>query len=92
MDIESVENFLEKHNITKTGREENGEYVITLKSSNEYMNLFNLLDADSTLELEEDAVLIGETSSVCNYVDKEYTISLIGDLLHDSYELKVKEN
>ncbi len=92
MDIENIENFLEKHHISKTGKEINGEYKITLNNSDEYMQLFNLLDTDSTLELEEDTVLVGETSSVCNYVGEDFTISLIGDLLHDVYELKVKEN
>ena len=90
----SVKEFLSSLGIEDTPeKSENGSYVVSLKSSNDFGRMFTKLEkADDLSPLEDNQVVTEQGSSLMYESESEpYLVNLLADFDGDVYELIVTE-
>ena len=88
-----MEEFLNKLNITKKGTlADDGCYVIDLDNSNEYGRAYSRLDKSDLVYEDEDSSIVTYENSSIQYINDDYTITLLADFDADKYTLTCKEN
>lgn len=76
----------------KGEKSKDGSYVVDLPDSAAFGRVFSLLDKSDVVEPDdESSQLTAETTSM-QFVNEEYTITLLGDLENDSYKVVIREN
>ena len=71
---------------------DDGCLVLDIEDSDTYYKYFSKLDKSNKVEQDEDATLISlETMSV-QFVNDDYTITMLADLDSDAYKLTCREN
>lgn len=86
-----MEEFLRKLGITKKGSTTpEGLYVIDL-TEDEWAKYFSKLDRSNLVDEDEDSSNLGYESSVNQFENEDYIITLIGDLDEEKYKLTIKE-
>lgn len=84
--------FLKKLGIRGEPEKSNGVYTVSIEDSNEFARIYSKLDrSDEVDEIIESSQITPDTISV-QYTNDEYTLTLLGDLVGDSYSLTVREN
>lgn len=88
-----MEDFLKSIGIVETGTmSDDGCYVIDIDDSNEYGKIYSTLDQCDEIDEDEDSSFVtGEQCSV-QYINDDFTITLISDFDEDIYRLTVREN
>lgn len=88
-----MEEFLRKLGIDKTGEKGlNGTYVITIDNSDDYGKYYSKLDKSQLIEEDEESSQITMETSSIQFVNDDYTITLLADFDADTYKLTIKEN
>ena len=71
---------------------EDGNYNIDIEDSNEYGKYFSKLDKSDLVEEDQDASSVNFENSSIQFVNDEYTLTLIADFENDTYSLNIREN
>ena len=71
---------------------EDGNYNIDIEASNEYGKYFSKLDKSDLVEEDQDASSVNFENSRIQFVNDEYTLTLIADFENDTYSLSIREN
>ncbi|MDY5928897.1 MAG: hypothetical protein SPJ27_02535 [Candidatus Onthovivens sp.] len=71
---------------------EDGNYNIDIEDSNEYGKYFSKLDKSDLVEEDQDASSVNFENSSIQFVNDEYTLTLIADFENDTYSLSIREN
>ena len=90
MGIEAMD-FLNELGIDKIGFEEDNKYIVELEDSNNYQELFELLDTNDLVKLVEDSVEFEEDYNKVTFVGGKYRLDLIADFKNEKYRLEVFE-
>lgn len=69
---------------------EDGKYHIDLKDSNDYQILFNLLDDNESLELDEENVVYDYDRNEVDFFTDLYHINLSANFDEDKYSLYIE--
>ena len=76
----------------KPVKAEDGNYNIDIEDSNEYGKYFSKLDKSDLVEEDQDASSVNFENSSIQFVNDEYTLTLIADFENDTYSLSIREN
>ena len=88
-----MEEFLRGLGITEKGSTtEDGSYVIDIPDSNMYGRYLSRLDRCNDLEEDTESSQITSGPSSIQYVNEQYTITLLSDFDADTYKLTIREN
>lgn len=88
-----MEDFLKQIGIVPTGTiSEDGCYIMDIEDSNEYGKIYSALDKCKEVAEDEDSSFITSEQSSVQYVNDEYTITLISNFDANIYKLTVREN
>ena len=71
---------------------EDGNYNIDIEDSNEYGKYFLILVKSDLVEEDQDASSVNFENSSIQFVNDEYTLTLIADFENDTYSLSIREN
>jgi len=83
--------FLKEIGIDKIGFVEEDKYVVELDNSNDYQQVFELLELSELVSLDEDNVEFDEDMNKATYKNEKYEINLIANFKEDSYKIEVRE-
>ena len=87
-----MEDFLKELGITNKVEETDQGYIVTLEDSNEFAKIYSKLDRSDLIdEVIESSQITPDTISV-QYVNDDYTLTLLGDLEGDVYTLTGRIN
>jgi len=70
---------------------ENGSYTIDLDNSNEFARYYSKLDKAEFLEEDEEASQVTANTRSIQFVNDEYTITLIGNFDTDEYKMIIRK-
>ena len=88
-----MEEFLRKLGIDYEGEyTDDNNYFIELDSDNDYAKVYSILDKTTELEEDEDASQLTVDNASIQYVNDEYTVTLLSDYESDQYALICREN
>ena len=88
-----MEEFLRQIGIVPTGTiSEDNCYVMNIADSNEYGKIYSVLDQCDEVSEDEDSSFVTDEHSSIQYVNDEYTITLLSNFDVDIYGLTVREN
>lgn len=73
-------------------RTDDGDYSADIKDSNEYGKIFSKLDKSDLVEEEQECSTVTFDNSNIQYVNDDYTITIIADFENDVYKLHIREN
>lgn len=71
---------------------DDGDYSADIANSNEYGRIFSKLDKSDLIEEEQDCSTVTFDNSNIQYVNDDYTITIIADFENDVYKLHIREN
>ena len=87
-----MEDFLKELGITNKVEETDQGYIVTIEDSNEFAKIYSKLDRSDLIdEVIESSQITPDTISV-QYVNDDYTLTLLGDLEGDVYTLTGRIN
>ena len=88
-----MEEFLKELGINKEPVEsEDGTLVIDIANSDEYAKYYSLLEKSDLIEEDQYSSQITLEASSIQYVNDDFTITLLSNLEADTYQLTIKEN
>lgn len=88
-----MEEFLKELGINKEPTEsEDGVLVIDIANSDEYAKYYSLLEKSDLVEEDQYSSQITLEASSIQYVNDDFTITLLSNLEADTYQLTIKEN
>ena len=88
-----MEEFLKSIGINEKGvTAKDGSYVIDIPDSNMYCRYLSRLDRCNDLEEDTESSQITSGPSSIQYVNEQYTITLLSDFDADTYKLTIREN
>lgn len=89
----NIKEYLESLKITLDPVESEDGYVVTIKDSEEYGNIFSRLEDSEDLDLLEDNQVITEQGSSLIYesLSEDLLLTLIADFEGDVYELIINK-
>lgn len=88
-----MEEFLKELGINKEPIEsEDGVLVIDIANSDEYAKYYSLLEKSDLVEEDQYSSQITLEASSIQYVNDDFTITLLSNLEADTYQLTIKEN
>lgn len=88
-----MENFLRKLGIEYEGEyTDDNNYFIELENDDEFAKVYSILDKTTELEEDEDASQLTTDTASIQYVNDDYTITLLSDYESDQYALICREN
>ena len=88
-----MKEFLDSLGISDLGNmSDDGCYIIDFKSDLEWSKAYSKLDKSDMVEEEEDSSNITMESSTVQFVNDEYTVTMIADFDSDIYKLVCREN
>lgn len=88
-----MQEFLKQLGIDlELNRTDDGDYSANISDSNEYGRIFSKLDKSNLIEEEQECSTVTFENSNIQYVNDEYTITLIADFENDTYSLHIREN
>lgn len=77
--------------ITKIGFEKDGKYYIQFDNSNDYQEVFELLESSEKLETIEDSVEFNEDINKISFKYQDIVFDLVANFEDEVYELFVYE-
>lgn len=84
-----MEDFIASLELPYSGKIINNQYIIDVKSSDEFSELFNAVSLNNFLHLEDNSVAtVDETKFV--FTNGEYDVRLEADYNNDVYRLTVE--
>ena len=88
-----MKEFLQHLGITKEGEyTDDNNYFIDLEDDDTYARIYSLLEKTTELEEDEDASQLTAENSSIQYVNDQYTVTLLVDYDSDQYALVCREN
>ena len=88
-----MEEFLKKLGIVYEGEyTDDGNYYIELEDDNQYAKVYSILDKTLEVEEDEDASQLTDDTSSIQYINDNFTITLLSDYESDQYALICREN
>lgn len=88
-----MEEFLKQLGIRYEGEyTDDGNYYIELEDDSDYAKVYSILDKTLELEEDEDASQLTDDTSSIQYINDNYTITLLSDYESDQYALICREN
>ena len=88
-----MEEFLRKIGIRYTGEyTDDGNYYIELEDDDQYARVYSSLDKSLEVEEDEDASQLTDDTSSIQYINDNYTITLLADYDSEQYALICREN
>ncbi len=88
-----MEEFLRGLGITEKGSTtEDGSYVIDIPDSNTYGKYLSKLDRSTEVEEDTESSQVTEDVGSIQYVNDDFTITLLSDFDQDTYKLTIREN
>ena len=88
-----MEEFLKELGINKEPTEsEDGVLVIDIANSDEYAKYYSLLEKSDLVEEDQYSSQLTLEASSIQYVNDDFTITLLSNLEADTYQLTIKEN
>lgn len=88
-----MEKFLKQLGIDLTlYKNDDGDYSADIKDSNEYGRIFSKLDKSDLIDEDQECSTVTFENSNIQYVNDDYTITLIADFENDTYSLHIREN
>lgn len=88
-----MEEFLRKLGIDKEGEyTDDNNYFIDIEDDDEYAKIYSTLDRSEELEEDEDSSQLTDENSSIQYVNDNYTVTLLVDYASDQYALVCREN
>lgn len=87
-----MEKFLKELGITGEYNTSGDILTMDIEDSNTYYRIFSILDKSDKVEQDEDSTLISLESMSTQFVNDEYTITLLADLDNDAYKLTCRKN
>lgn len=73
-------------------KNDDGDYSADIKDSNEYGRIFSKLDKSDLIDEDQECSTVTFENSNIQYVNDDYTITLIADFENDTYSLHIREN
>lgn len=86
-----IEDFKDSLGIGFPGDFEGEDYVINLDNSNDYQIVFNLLDDNDSIELDEDNVIYDFDTNSATFYTNTYELDLVAKFEDEVYTLTIKE-
>lgn len=71
---------------------DDGCITLDLKGSEDFMRVYSKLDKEESIYEDEDSTQITYEASSIQFVNDDYTITLLGDLENNTYKLVMREN
>lgn len=88
-----MEEFLKSLGINEEGiTEEDGCYVIDFMSDDEWSKAYSRLDNSDEIFEDEDSSNVSMDASTIQFVNDDYTVTLLADFNEDTYRLSCREN
>lgn len=88
-----MEEFLKSIGITDEGNfTDDGSYVIDIDGSNNYGKYVSKLDRCDELEEDAESSQITDGPGSIQYVNDEFTVTLLSDFDQDLYKLVIRNN
>ena len=88
-----MDEFLKNLGITQEGEfTDDGNYIIDTENDDEYAKIYSILDKSKDLEEDEDASQLTNENSSIQYINDDFTITLLIDYESDQYVLVCREN
>lgn len=88
-----MEKFLKQLGIDLSlHKNDDNDLSAEIKDSNEYGRIFSKLDRSDLIEEDQECSTVTFENSNIQYVNDEYTITLIADFENDTYSLHIREN
>lgn len=88
----TIKELLSKLNLNVTVNENAPKDVLTidLKNSDEYARVYTRLENTELLELDEASVTMSEHSTILEYYNEEFNVTLESDFDSDVYKLVIE--
>ena len=88
----TIEELLQKLHINaEPMQNENGSWTIELANSNEYSKYYTKLDSCDFLEEDDEASQVAIDTSTIQYVNDDFTITLIANFDTNEYKMVIRE-
>ena len=88
-----MEEFLKSIGINEKGvTAKDGSYVIDIPDSNTYGKYLSKLDRSTEVEEDTESSQVTEDVGSIQYVNDNFTITLLSDFDQDTYKLTIREN
>lgn len=88
-----MKDFLESLGITNSGTiSDDGCYIIDFKNDTEWSKAYSKLDKSDKIDEDEDSTNVTFESSTVQFINEEYTITMLADFDADTYKLVCREN
>lgn len=70
----------------------NGDYVIDISDSTEFGKYYSKLDNSDLVEENEESSTVTMDNVNSQFINDDYTITLIADFNEDTYKMVIREN
>lgn len=87
-----MEKFAQQLGIKHPGELVNDKFIIPLMNSDEYSQVYTLLDKSDLVDLDPYSTLVTEKVSELTYIGDEYSVKLDANFMDDFYRVVIFKN
>lgn len=91
MQLEEIKLMLDDLGINLDGNIKHDEYVIDLLNSQEYSEVYSILDSSCMFDVDEEQTEVSENACVVEFFNSKFYLRLTANFVTDIYKLIIGE-